>query len=81
LGELYEIDNGEKVKSRRLVTGRSDETLVAKTADGNVTVVLKTTLRLKSRKGLGLRKAQMSFTALIPGLRISVTELATIKDG
>lgn len=43
-----------------------------KSDEGNVTVVLTDDTRVQKPKGLGLRKTQMSFTALIPGLKISV---------
>jgi OmpA-OmpF porin, OOP family len=72
VGWLYGADNSEKVKVRGLITGRTGETLTVKTADGNVTVVLTDATKVQKPKGLGLRKTQMSFTALIPGLKISV---------
>jgi len=72
LGSVYGADNNEKVKARGLITGRTADTLSVKTADGNVTVVLTDETKVQKPKGLGLRKAQMSFTALIPGLKISV---------
>ena len=72
LGSLYGADNGEKVKVRGLITERTGDTLTVKTADGNVTVVLTDDTKVQKPKGLGLRKTQMSFIALIPGLKISV---------
>jgi OmpA-OmpF porin, OOP family len=71
-GPLYGGDNGEKVKVRGLITERTGETLTVKTADGKVTVVLTDDTKVQKPKGLGLRKTQMSFIALIPGLKISV---------
>jgi|SRR6185312_1058163 len=73
LGSLYGADNSETVKVRGLITHRTGETLVVKTAEGDsVTVVLTDFTKVQKPKGLGLRKTQMSFTALMPGLKISV---------
>jgi outer membrane protein OmpA-like peptidoglycan-associated protein len=73
LGSLYSADNSETVKVRGLITNRTGETLTVKTPEGNsVTVVLTDLTKVRKPKGLGLRKTQMSFTALIPGLKISV---------
>jgi outer membrane protein OmpA-like peptidoglycan-associated protein len=71
LGSLYAADNGEEVKVRGLITGRTGETLTVKSDDGSVTIVLTDATKVQKPKGLGLRKTQMSFTALIPGLKIS----------
>ena len=72
LGSMHGIDIGEKVKLRGLIVGRTGETLTVKTAHANVTVVLTDDTKAQKPKGLGLRKTQMSFTALIPGLKVSV---------
>jgi OmpA-OmpF porin, OOP family len=72
LTTLYGLDNSQKVKIHGLITGRTGETLKVKTSDGNVTVVLTDDTKVRKPKGLGLRKTEMSFTALIPGLKISV---------
>jgi len=69
---LHGLDNSEKVKIHGLITGRTGETLKVKTSDGNVIVVLTDETKVRKPKGLGLRKTEMSFTALIPGLKISV---------
>ena len=69
---LHGLENGEKVKIRGLITGRTGDTLTVKTADANVMVTLTDDTKVQKPKGLGLRKTQMSFTALIPGLRVSV---------
>jgi outer membrane protein OmpA-like peptidoglycan-associated protein len=71
LASLYGLDN-QKVKVHGLITGRTGETLNVKTVDGAITVVLTDDTKVQKPKGLGLRKTQMSFTALIPGLKISV---------
>lgn len=72
-GLLYSTDNSELVKVRGLITNRTGETLTLKTPEGSsVTVVLTDLTKVQKPKGLGLRKTQMSFTALMPGLKISV---------
>jgi len=63
---------GQKTKVNGLITGRTGETLVVKTADGNVTVVLTDDTKVQQPKGVGLRKKKMSAAVLIPGLKISV---------
>ena len=72
LASLHGLDNSEKVKIHGLITGRTGDTLKVKTSDGNITVVLSDDTKVRKPKGLGLRKTQMSFMALIPGLKISV---------
>jgi OmpA-OmpF porin, OOP family len=72
LATLYARDNSEKVKMQGLITGRTGDTLKVKTAEGSVTVVLTDNTKVRKPKGLGLRKTEMSFIALIPGLKISV---------
>jgi hypothetical protein len=72
LTTLHGLNNSQKVKIQGLVTGRTGDTLKVKTNDGNVTVVLTDDTKVRKPKGLGLRKTQMSFMALIPGLKISV---------
>ena len=72
LGSVYCITNGEKVKLNGLITSRTGDTLTLKTLAGKVTVVLTDDTKVRQPKGLGLRKKQMSTTALIPGLKISL---------
>src|SRR5271170_7173492 len=72
VGMAYGASNGQNVKIKGLITTRTGETLVIKTADGgNVTVALTDATKVQQPKGLGLRKKQMSVTVLIPGLKIS----------
>jgi len=55
------------------ITNRTGETLVVKTTDGDVTVVLTDSTRTKDDRGLfGLEKHEMSSVVLIPGLKVSV---------
>jgi OmpA-OmpF porin, OOP family len=69
----YGASNGDKVKVMGLITTRTGDTLTIKTAAaGNLVVVLDDATKVQQPKGLGLRKKQMSFAVLIPGLKISV---------
>ena len=55
-----------------LITGRSADALTLRTADGSQVVTLTDATKVQTPKGLGLRKQQMSWTSLIPGLKVSV---------
>ena len=64
---------GDKAKVKGMITSRTGETLIVKSAEGTVTVVLTDSTRTKDDKGLfGLDKAEMSNVVLIPGLKVSV---------
>ena len=62
----------QNVKVKGMISGRTGETLILSTADGNVTVVLDDSTKVQQPKGLGLRKKQVSAAVLIPGLKVSV---------
>jgi OmpA-OmpF porin, OOP family len=62
----------QNVKVKGMISGRTGETLVLSTPDGNVTVVLDDSTKVQQPKGLGLRKKQVSAAVLIPGLKVSV---------
>ena len=65
--------NGEKTEAKGIITSRTGETLIVKTASGNVTVVLTDSTSTKDDKGLfGLEKQQLSSVVLIPGLKVDV---------
>jgi OmpA-OmpF porin, OOP family len=55
-----------------MISGRTGETLILSTPDGNVTVVLDDSTKVQQPKGLGLRKKQVSAAVLMPGLKVSV---------
>ncbi len=56
-----------------MIISRSGETLIVKSARGNVTVVLTDSTTTKDDRGLfGLEKQQMSDVVLIPGLKVDV---------
>ena len=70
----------DKVEVKGMITSRTGETLIVKTADGNVTVVLTDSTRTKDDRGLfGLEKQQMSSVVLIPGLKVDID--GTPADG
>jgi len=65
--------SGEKVKVKGMITSRTGETLIVKSVEGNVTVVLTENTVTKDDKGLfGLDKQQMSDVVLIPGLKVDI---------
>src|SRR5690242_17297055 len=65
--------SGEKVKVKGMITSRTGETLIVKSVEGNVTVVLTNNTVTKDDKGLfGLDKQQMSDVVLIPGLKVDI---------
>ena len=56
-----------------MIISRTGETLIVKSAQGNVTVVLTDSTTTKDDRGLfGLGKQQMSDVVLIPGLKVDV---------
>jgi OOP family OmpA-OmpF porin len=56
-----------------MITTRTGETLIVKTANGNVTVVLTDSTTTKDDRGLfGLDKEHLSSVVLIPGLKVDV---------
>jgi outer membrane protein OmpA-like peptidoglycan-associated protein len=62
---------GDQVKG--MITTRTGETLIVKSANGNTTVVLTDDTTTKDDRGLfGLGKQHMSNVVLIPGLKVSV---------
>ncbi len=65
--------SGDKAEVKGMITTRTGETLVVKSAEGNVTVALTDDTRTKDDKGVfGLDKQQMSNVVLIPGLKVDV---------
>jgi outer membrane protein OmpA-like peptidoglycan-associated protein len=63
----------DKAKVKGMITSRTGETLIVKSAEGTVTVVLTDSTRTKDNKGLfGLDKVEMSNVVLIPGLKVDV---------
>jgi len=64
---------GDNSEVKGMITSRTGETLLVKTTQGSVTVVLTGDTTTKDDKGLfGLGKQQMSDVVLIPGLKVDV---------
>ena len=65
--------SGEKAKVKGMITSRTGETLIVKSADGNTTVVLTDDTKTRDKRGLfGLDKQQISSVVLIPGLKVDI---------
>jgi outer membrane protein OmpA-like peptidoglycan-associated protein len=65
--------SGDKAKVKGMIIARAGETLIVKTSEGNVTVVLADDTRTKDNTGLfGLDRIELSNVVLIPGLKVSV---------
>jgi OOP family OmpA-OmpF porin len=64
---------GDNAKVKGMIISRTGETLLVKSAQGSVTVVLTGDTTTKDDKGLfGLDKQKMSDVVLIPGLKVDV---------
>jgi outer membrane protein OmpA-like peptidoglycan-associated protein len=74
VGSALGVTNGEKVKTNGLITKRDADTLTLRTLDsGDLIVVLTDETKVEQPKGLlKLRKQEMGFTALMPGLKVQV---------
>jgi OmpA-OmpF porin, OOP family len=65
--------SGDKTDIKGTITTRTGETLIVKSANGDVTVVLTDDTKTKDNKGLfGLEKQYLSSAVLIPGLKVDV---------
>jgi OOP family OmpA-OmpF porin len=63
----------DKAKVKGMIISRTGETLIVKTSEGNVTVVLTNDTRTKDNVGLfGWGRKEMSNVVLIPGVKVSV---------
>jgi OOP family OmpA-OmpF porin len=63
----------DKTEVKGMIISRTGETLIVKSASGNVTVVLTDDTTTKDDKGLfGLEKQRLSSVVLIPGLKVDV---------
>lgn len=69
----------EEMTVKGLITRRTAETLMVRTADTTQIVTLTDSTKVQSPKGLGLRKQQMSWTSLIPGLKVTVKGISTAE--
>jgi OOP family OmpA-OmpF porin len=65
--------SGDKAEVKGMIISRTGETLIVRTSQGNVTVVLTDNTTTKDDRGLlGLEKQQLSDVVLIPGLKVDV---------
>ena len=55
-----------------LITGRSGDSITVRNADGTQVITLTDSTKVQTPKGLGLRKKQMSWASLIPGLKVGI---------
>lgn len=62
----------DELTVKGLITGRTADSLSIRTENGEQTIILTDSTKVQTPKGLGLRKQQMSWTSLIPGLKVSV---------
>jgi len=71
VGSMAFGDDTKTIKG--LITKRTADALTIRAADGSTqTVTLTDDTKVQSPKGLGIRKEQMSWASLIPGLKVSV---------
>src|SRR5246500_2459089 len=65
--------SSDKAEVKGMIISRTGETLIVRTSQGNVTVVLTDNTTTKDDRGLfGLEKQQLSDVVLIPGLKVDV---------
>src|SRR5438045_9664603 len=65
--------SGDKARVKGMIIARAGETLVVKTSEGNVTVVLADDTRTKDNTGRScMHRTELSNVVLIPGLKVSV---------
>ena len=70
---VLSLSASAKAEVKGMITTRTGETLIVKTADGNTTVVLTDYTTTKDDRGLfGLEKQRLSSVVLIPGLKVEV---------
>jgi OOP family OmpA-OmpF porin len=70
---VLSLSASAKAEVKGMITTRTGETLIVKTADGNVTVVLTDYTTTKDDRGLfGLEKQRLSSVVLMPGLKVDV---------
>ncbi|PYY16341.1 MAG: OmpA family protein [Acidobacteria bacterium] len=69
---LVSVYAQNETEVKGMITGRTGDTVTVRTSDGNQVIILTDATKVQSPKGLGLRKKQMSWAQLIPGLKIKV---------
>jgi OmpA-OmpF porin, OOP family len=74
--------SGDNPKVKGMIISRTGETLIVKTKEGKVTVVLDDDTKTRDKKGVfGLQKEHMSNTVLIPGLKVDVDGVSGVHFG
>ena len=71
--------HGQETNVKGLITNRTADALTLKTDYGSQVVTLTDSTKVQTPKGLGLRKQQMSWASLIPGLKVSVKGISTAE--
>jgi len=71
------VQGQEETSVKGMITNRTADSLTLRTDYGSQTVTLTDSTKVQSPKGLGLRKQQMSWASLIPGLKVSVKGVST----
>ncbi len=66
----------EETTVKGLITGRTADTLTVRSDQGSQVITLTDSTKVQTPKGLGLRKQQMSWASLIPGLKVTVKAIA-----
>lgn len=71
LGSAFAVTSGEKVKTKGVITNRTGDTVIVKTADGPYTVVLTSDSKVRQQVGLtGVRHKDVDPAVLMPGLKV-----------
>jgi len=70
LGSAFGGANGEKIKSKGVITLRSGNSLTVETDEGTTTVIVTPDTKVQHPVGLGARKKQVGQEVLIPGLKL-----------
>lgn len=71
LGTAFAVTSGEKVKGKGVIMNRMADSVVIKTEDGPVTVVLSADSKVRQQIGLtGARHKDVDNAALMPGLKV-----------
>ena len=82
VGVANAVSNGEKVKTKGLITGRDGDTMTLRTLESpNLIVVLTDDTKVVQPKGLlKVRKQEMGMTALMPGLKVEVEGIGDAQN-
>jgi len=74
-------DSAEKVKAKGLIVARAGDTVVVRTNKGDMKVELTDDTKVMQPKGMfKMRKENMAFTALMPGLKVEAEGTSTSQN-